>query len=133
MKKSDGVVCQTLSMMGEHWSDNNVIFKLHQDFSYLSTMNRAREELRYLVQQSGQPITVRIYNYGQMHYLATGIRADHETHPFAIQEFIASLDTNLKWMVVRQYTEARQKPKTLQQAFTLHGGVLIKDVGGRII
>ena len=54
-----------------------------------------------------------------MHYLPTGIRADRETHPFAIQEFIASLDTNLKCMVVRKYTEARQKPKTLQQAFTL--------------
>ena len=77
MKKSDGVVCQTLSMMGEHWSDDDVIAKLHQDFSSLSTMNRARDELRSLIQQPGQPITVYIYNYGQMHYLATGIRADH--------------------------------------------------------
>ena len=119
MKKSDGVVHQILSIMGEHWSDDDVIAKLCQDFSSLSTMNRARDELRSLVQQPGQPITVYIYNYGQMHYLATGIRADCETHPFAIQEFIASLDTNLKQMVVRKYTEARQKPKTLQQAFTL--------------
>ena len=119
MKKLDGVVHQTLSMMGDSWLDDDVIAKLHQDFSSLSTMNRAGDELRSLVQQPGQPITVYIYNYRQMHYLATGIRADRETHPFAIQEFIASLDSNLKWMVVRKYTEARQKSKTFQQVFTL--------------
>ena len=70
MKRSDGVVHQTLSMMGEHRSDGDVIAKLHQDFSSLSTMNRARDQLRSLVQQPGQPITEYIYNYGQMHYLA---------------------------------------------------------------
>ena len=71
MKKSDGVVQQTLFMMTPDWSDDEVIGKLWQDFSSLSTMNRTREELRSLVQVPNQPITVYIYNYAQMHYLTT--------------------------------------------------------------
>ena len=36
-----------------------------------------------------------------------------------IQEFIASLDTNLKMMVARKYADTRSRPQTLQAAFTL--------------
>ena len=50
LKKSDGVVRQTLSMMDERWTDDAIITKLHQDFSPLFTMNRAREELKNLYQ-----------------------------------------------------------------------------------
>ena len=82
-------------------------------------MNRARDELKSLVQAPGQPITVYIYNCSQMHYLATGIRAENECHLFAIHEFISSLGTNLKMMVARKYTEARNMPQTLQAAFTM--------------
>ena len=79
LKKSDGVI-RTLSMMDNRWSDNAIIIaKLHQYFSSLSTMNRAREELKNLYQEPGEPITVFIYKYGQMHYLSTGIRANRET------------------------------------------------------
>ena len=46
--------CSSNTMMGEHWSDDDVIAKLCQDFSSLSTMNRARDKLRSLVQQPGQ-------------------------------------------------------------------------------
>ena len=119
MKKSGGVIRQTLSMMDYHWTDDNIIVKLRQDFSSLSTMNRARQELRSLVQPANQPISMYVYKYGQMHYLTTGIRAHHENHPFAIQEFIASLDTNLRRMIAKKYAEQRQRPQTLQAAFTL--------------
>ena len=43
LKKSDGVIRNTLSMMNERWMDDDIITKLHQDFSSLSTMNRARK------------------------------------------------------------------------------------------
>ena len=46
LKKSDGVIRNTLSMMNERWTDNDIIAKLCQDFSSLSTMNRARDELK---------------------------------------------------------------------------------------
>ena len=69
LKKSDGVIRNTLSMMDNRWTDNAIITKLCQDFSSLSTMNRAREELKNLYQEPGEPITVFIYKYGQMHYL----------------------------------------------------------------
>ena len=46
-----------------------LIAKLCQDFSSQSTMNTAREELKSLYQEPGEPITIFIYKYGQMHYL----------------------------------------------------------------
>ena len=65
-------------------------------------MNTAREELR-LVQPPKQPISVYMYSYAQIHYLATGIRTHQEDHQFAIQEVISSLDTNLNRMVAKKY------------------------------
>ena len=35
-------------MMNAFWTDNDIISKLRQDFSSMSTMNRAREELKDL-------------------------------------------------------------------------------------
>ena len=40
LKKSDGVIRNTLLMMDERWRDDDIIAKLCQDFSSLSTMNR---------------------------------------------------------------------------------------------
>ena len=51
IKKADGVMRNTLSMMNMRWSDDAIIAKLCQDFSSLSTMNRAREELKNLYQE----------------------------------------------------------------------------------
>ena len=101
LKKSDGVIRNTLSMMDDRWTDDAIIAKLHQDFSSLSTMNRARGELKNLYQEPGELITVFIYKYGQMHYLSTGIRAHRETHLFAITGFITALEPKLNKMVAR--------------------------------
>ena len=60
LKKSDGVIRNTLSMMEGDWTDDEVITKLCQDFPYLSTMNRAREELKSVHQDQGEPIIVFI-------------------------------------------------------------------------
>ena len=119
LKKSDGVVRNTLSMMDDRWTDDAIITKLHQDFSSLSTMNRAREELKNLYQEPPELITVFIYKYGQMHYLSTGIRAHRETDPFAITGFIAALEPKLNKMVVRKYADARDKPDTLEAIFQM--------------
>ena len=119
MKKSDGAMRNTLSMMNGRWSDDPIIAKLCQDFSSLSTMNRAREELKNLYQEPGEPITVFIYKYGQMHYLSVGIRADRETHPFAITGFIAALEPKLNKMVARKYVDERDKPETLEAIFQM--------------
>ena len=98
LKKSDSVIRNTLSMMNERWTDNDIITKLCQDLSSLSTMNRAREELKNLYQEPGKPITVFIYKYGQMHYLFTGMRAHRDTHPFAITGFIAAWNqSSTRW------------------------------------
>ena len=119
LKKSDGVIRNTLSMMDERRSDDTIITKLCQDFSSLSMMNRAREELKNLYHEPGEPITLFIYKYGQMHYLSTGIRAHRETHPFAIMGFIAALEPKLNKMVARKYVDAREKPNTLEAIFQM--------------
>ena len=106
-------------MMDNGWSDDAIIAKLCQDFSSQSTMNRAREELKNLYQEPGELITVFIYKYGQMHFLSTGIRANRETHPFAITGFIAALEPKLNKMVARKYTDARDKPDTLEAIFQM--------------
>ena len=61
MKKSTGAIRETLSMMNTSWTDDDVISKWQQDFSLMSTMNRAREELKDLKQQPGQPISSYMY------------------------------------------------------------------------
>ena len=119
LKKSDSVIRNTLSMMDDRWTDDAIIAKLHQYFSSLSTMNRAREELKNLYQEPGELITVFIYKYGQIHYLSTGIRAHRETHPFAITGFITALEPKLNKMVVRKYADTREKPDTLEAIFQM--------------
>ena len=44
MKKSTGAIRETLSMMNASWTDNDIISKLRQDFSLMSTMNRAEKD-----------------------------------------------------------------------------------------
>ena len=72
MKKSTGAIRETLSMMNAAWTDNDIISKLRQDFSSMSTMSRAREELKDLKQLPGQPIGSHMYKYGRIHFLAMG-------------------------------------------------------------
>ena len=106
-------------MMDERWTDDAIITKLCQDFSSLSTMNRAREELKNLYQEPGELIMVFIYKYGQMHFLSMGIRAHRETHPFTITGFTAALEPKLNKMVVRKYADARGKPNTLEAIYQM--------------
>ena len=80
-EKSTGAIRETLSMMNASWTDDDVISKLRQDFSSMSTMNRAREELKNLKQLPGQPISSYMYKYGRIHFLATGNQACNSSNP----------------------------------------------------
>ena len=65
LKKSDGVIRNSLTMIDATWS-NNDIAKLHQDFSSLSTMNRTREELEVSVsgtRRANHCIHLQIWSY----------------------------------------------------------------------
>ena len=94
-KESSGAIRETISMMSTAWTDNDIISKLRQDFSSMSTMNRAREELKDLKQLPGQPISSYMYKYGRIHFLTTGNQARNERYPTAIMEFIESLNPKL--------------------------------------
>ena len=105
MKKSTGAIRETLSMMNASWTDDDVISKLRQDFSSMSTMNRAREELKDLKQLPGQPISSYMYKYGRIHFLTTGNQAHNERYPTAIMEFIKSLNPKLMWALAKKHTD----------------------------
>ena len=119
MKKSSGAIKETLSMMNAAWTDDDIISKLRQDFSSMSTMNRAREELKDLKQLQGQPISSYMYKYGRIHFLATGNQACNERYPTAIMEFIESLNPKLMRALVKKHADPRTRPQMLQQAFNM--------------
>ena len=119
MKKSSGAIRETLSMMNAAWTDDDVISKLRQDFSLMSTMNRAREELKDLKQLPGQPISSYMYKYGRIHFLATGNQAHNERYPTAIMEFIESLNPKLMRALAKKHADPRTRPQMLQQAFNM--------------
>ena len=119
MKKSTGAIRETLSMMNASWTDNDIISKLRQDFSSMSTMNRAREELKDLKQLPGQPISSYMYKYGRIHFLATGNQAHNERYLTAIMEFIESLKPKLMWTLAKKHADPQTRPQTLQQAFNM--------------
>ena len=60
-----------------------------------------------------------IYKYGRTHHLATGIKANNETHPSSIASFITALEPKLNRMVTRKFADAMNKPEMLQDVFTL--------------
>ena len=106
-------------MMNTSWTDDDIISKLRQDFSLMSTMNRAREELKDLKQLPGQPISSYMYKYRRIHFLATGNQAHNERYPTAIMEFIKSLNPKLMRVLVKKHTDPQMRPQTLQQAFNM--------------
>ena len=119
MKKSSGAFRETLSMMNTAWTNDDIISKLRQDFSSMSTMNRAREELKDLKQLPGQPISSYMYKYGRIHFLATGNQAHNERYPTAIMEFFESLNPKLMRALVKKHADPRTRPQMLQQAFNM--------------
>ena len=119
MKKSTGAIREILSVMNTAWTDNDIISKLRQDFSSMSTMNRVREELKDLKQLPGQPISPYMYKYGRIHFLATGNQAHNERYPTAIMEFIESLNPKLMKALAKKHTDPRTRPQMLQQAFNM--------------
>ena len=119
MKKSTGAIRETLSLMNASWTDDDVISKLRQDFSSMSTMNRAREELKDLKQLPGQPISSYMYKYGRIHFLATGNQARNESYPTAVMEFIESLNPKQMRALAKKHADPRTQPQMLQQAFNM--------------
>ena len=128
LKKSKGVIRNSLAMIDATWSDDDIIAKLCQDFSSLSTMNKAREELKSLYQEPKEPITVFIYKYGHMHFLSTGIKAERETQSFAITGFISALELQLNSKEIHRHQE-----QALYFGGSLPVGrtMLQKDAGGQ--
>ena len=119
MKKSSGAIRETISMMSAAWTNDDIISKLRQDFSSMSTMNRAREELKDLKQLPGQPISSYMYKYGRIHFLTTGNQAHNERYPTAIMEFIESLNPKLMRALAKKHADLRTRPQMLQQAFNM--------------
>ena len=85
----------------------------------MSTMNRAREELKDLKQLPGQPISSYMYKYGRIHFLTTGNQPSNERYPTAVMEFIESLNPKLMQALAKKHAALRRRPQMLQQAFNM--------------
>ena len=122
MKKFTGVIRETLSMMNTSWTDDDVISKLRQDFSSMSTMNRAREELKDLKQLPSQPISSYMYKYGRIHFLATGNQAKNERYPTVIMEFIESLNPKIMKALAKKHADPRMRTRFTVQVIKANNG-----------
>ena len=108
-------------MMNAAWTNDDIISTLRQDFSSMSTMNRAREELKDLKQLPGQPISSYMYKDGRIHFLAMRNQAHNERYPTAIMEFIESLNPQVNEGIGKE--TCRPEDKTPDTATSLqHGG-----------
>ena len=103
MKKSIRAIREILSMMNASWTDDDIISKLRQDFSSMSTMNRAREELKDLKQLPGQPISHICTNMEGSTSLLQGTKHINERYPTAIMEFIESLNPKLMRALAKKH------------------------------
>ena len=63
-----------------------------------------------------------------MHFLSIGIKADRETHPFAITGFISALEPQLNRAVAKRCPEKTLYPGG---SFPVGRTVLQKDAGGQ--
>ena len=117
-KKSTGVARQVV-LSCDHLTDDELVAKLRSCFSYVPTMNEAREELRNMRQLEHESISVYTYRWGRALYRSSGIRPENERHPHVIKDFISSLKKNIRNKIANKWAEMRQLPSTVQKAFKL--------------
>ena len=121
-KKSTGAVWQVV-LSCDDLTDDELVAKLRSCFSYVPTMNEAREELRNMRQLEHESIAVYTYRWGRALYRSSGICPENERHPHVIKDFISSLKKNIRNKIANKWAEMRQPPNTVQKAFKLANDV----------
>ena len=86
-KKSTGAVWQVV-LSCDDLTDDELVAKLRSCFSYVPTMNEAREELRNMRQLEHESISVYTYRWGRALYRSSGICPENKRHPHVIKDFI---------------------------------------------
>ena len=100
-------------------TDDELLAKLRDCFSYAPTMNEAREKLRNMRQMENESIVVYTYKWGRALLRSSGIRPENERYPHVIKDFITSLKKNIRNKIANKWAEMRHPPSTVQQAFKL--------------
>ena len=129
LKKSDGVIRNLLTIIDAAWSDNDIIAKLHQDFSSSSTMNKAREELKSLYQEPGEPITVFIYKYSHMPFHRYQGRKGNS--PICYYRVHFSIGTSAQQGCSEEIHRCQEQAPYLGGSLPVGRTVLQKDAGGQ--
>ena len=83
-KKSTGAVWQVM-LSCDNLRDDELLAKLRSCFSYVPTMNEAREELRNMRQIENKSIAVYTYRWGWALFRSSGIHPEDERHPLCHQ------------------------------------------------
>ena len=100
-------------------TDDELVAKLRSCFSYVPTMNAAREELRNMRQLEHESISVYTYRWGRALYRSSGICPENKRHPHVIKDFISSLKKTVRTKIANKWAEMTQPPSTVQKAFKL--------------
>ena len=106
-------------LTSEGCSDNELLENLKSSFSDVPTMNLAREELRNMRQKDKESVRVYAYRWERALVRSSGICPEDERHPHVIKDFISSLQKNVRNKITNKWSEMRNPPRTIQEAFDL--------------
>ena len=82
-------------------------------------MNLVREELRNMRQTDKESVRVYAYRWGRALVRSSGICPEDERHPHVIKDFIFSLQKNVRNKITNKWSEMKNPPRTIQEAFDL--------------
>ena len=82
-------------------------------------MNLAREELRNMKQKDKESVRVYPHRWRRALVRSSGIFPEDERHPHMIKDFISSIQKNVRNKIANKWSEMRNHPRTIQEAFNL--------------
>ena len=117
-KKSIGSVDKVVLVSGDY-SDDQLLVNFRSCFSDAPTMNQVREDLRNMRQSEKESVMVYAYRWCRALLRSSGIWPEDERHPYVINDFISSLQRNIKNKITNKWAVLKNPLYTVQEAFDL--------------
>ena len=133
LKKSDGVIRNSLAMIDATWSDDDIIAKLCQDFSSLSTMNESKGGVKISVsgtQRTYHCIHLQIQSYALSLHRYQGRKGNS---PTCYYRFHFSTGTSAQQGCSEEVHRCQEQALYLGGSLPVGRTVLQKNAGGQFI
>ena len=128
MKKSDGIIRNTLSMMEGSWSDDDVITKATSGFLISVHNEQSQGGVKISVSGTGRTNNhVYLTNMVKCTFSPQVSRQRGRCILLAITGFTSALEPQLNRVVAKKYTDARNKPHTLEDVFQFIGSEFFNE------